>query len=215
VNPAAATTGLRTGLVVGQTDPLSTYLIQPPKGNNALMLDSAAKTGTLTFARPFSFTALSLATSSGNGSGTNVMTLHFSDGSTDTLAPVTSGDWFGNEPRVETTHGRIDAGNTFANVGDDNPRVLAINTTLSAADSAKLITSIDIAWTGSGANTHTAIFGVSGDIGVGHFTAIPLAGSSFTQDMIVGLAEVPEPGTLVLLGLGAAGLFAACRRQRS
>ena len=71
VNPAAPTTGIRTGLIVGQSDPLSTYLIQPATGLNTLMLDSTKTSGTLTLTRPLSFTALSLAGSSGNGRGTN------------------------------------------------------------------------------------------------------------------------------------------------
>jgi len=215
VNTASPTNGIKTGLIQGQTDPLSTYLIQPATGNNALMLDTNRSSGTLTFNKPFSFTALSLAGASGNGTGTNVMTLHFTDGTSDTLAPVRVGDWFNNEPRVETAHGRIDVGsNVFNNNGEDNPRILAVNTTLSEADAAKFITSIDIAFTGSAPNVHTAVFGVSGDLGLGHFTAAPLAAGSFNQDVIVGLTEVPEPGTMALLGLGAAGLLASYFRRR-
>lgn len=216
VNSAALTTGLRTGIIAGQTDPLSTYLIQPAMGNNALMLDNANKTGTLTFDRALPLTALSLAGGSGNGAGTNILTLHYSDGTSSTLAPVTVGDWFNNNPRVQTTSGRIDVGaNTFNNAGQDNPRVLAIDESVPGADQSKLVTSIDLSWSG-GANTHTAIFGVSGDVtGIGHFTAIPLSGSSFNQDIIVGIQEVPEPSTLALLGLGAAGLLACYRRKQS
>jgi hypothetical protein len=216
VNTAAPTTGLKTGIVAAQADPLSTYLIQPANVNNVLMLDTANKSGTLTFTRPISVTALSLAGSSGNGAGTNVMTLHFSDGSSDTLAAVAVKDWFGNTPQVETANGRIDVpGNAFANVNSGDPRVLAINENLPTADQSKFITSIDLAWTG-GTTTHTAIFGISGDVtGIGHFTAIPLAGSSFNQDIIVGLQEVPEPGTIALFGLGAAGLLVSLRRKRS
>ena len=55
VNTAAPTTGIKTGLVTGQTDPLSTYLIQPGKGNNTLMSDATHKTGALIFSKPFSF----------------------------------------------------------------------------------------------------------------------------------------------------------------
>ena len=48
VNKAAPTTGLQTGTVSGQTDPASTYLIQPANGLNALMLDVNATVGFLT-----------------------------------------------------------------------------------------------------------------------------------------------------------------------
>ncbi len=221
VNSAATTTGLKTGLVFGQTDPLSTYLIQPAAGKNALMLDNSTKNGTITFVRPLSVTALSLAGASGNGRGTNVLTLHFTDGTTDTLPALTVGDWFNVEPRVQTTRGRIDVGaNTFNNVNADNPRLLAVNATLSAADATKTISSVDFSWTGSGTTTHTAIFGVSGDVaGLGHFSAIPLATSSFNQDMVVGASEiipvVPEPSTLVLSGLGAVSLLAFLRGKRA
>jgi hypothetical protein len=181
------------------------------------MLDNATKSGTLTFLRPLSLTGLSIAGASGNGTGTIVPTLHFSDNTTATLDGLSVGDWFNNVPRVQTTQGRIDvAGNTFGNAGEDNPRVVAINTTLGADATAKFVTSIDLAWTGSGANTHSAIFGISGDFtGLGHFSAIPLDAGSFNQDIIVGLQEVPEPGTMVLLGLGAAGMLACYRRKRA
>ena len=60
------------------------------------------------------------------------------------------------------------------------------------------------------------IFGISGDFtGLGHFSAIPLDAGSFNQDIIVGLQEVPEPGTMVLLGLGAVGMLACVRRKRA
>lgn len=221
VNSASNTTGLVTGLVAGHDDPLSTYLIQPAQGNNALMLDAANKSGTLVFDRPLPLTAISLFGSSGNGTGTNVLTLNFSDGTKDTLAPVTVGDWFGKTPVVESSHGRIDLGNaTFNSVGSADPRVLAIDEAVPTADQSKLITSITIDWTGGTGTgtslTHTAIFGVSGDVtGIGHFTAIPLGATSFNQDIIVGLQEVPEPGTIALLGLGAIGMLIAYRRKQS
>ena len=217
VNIAAATTGLKTGLVVGQTDPLSTFLFQPAAGLNTLLLDTAKNSGSLIFNSPLTFSGFVLAGSSGNGGGTVKPTVHFADGSSDVLANGAVGDWFGGSPRVQTVAGRIDVpGNSFANVASDNPRILSVAYSLSAADSAKAISSISLDWTG-GASTHTAIFGVSADFtGLGHYSAIPLTAGSFNQDTIVGVSEVtPEPGTVALLGLGTIGLIFAFRRQRA
>jgi hypothetical protein len=220
VNSAASTTGIKTGLLTGQTDPLSTYLLQSASGLNTLMLDTNRRSGTITFERPVNVTALSLAGSSGHGAGTVTATLRFTDGSTNQLSPLTFADWFppaGVSNFVETANGRISiSGNSFDAVSSGNPKILAVNTTLTGDNAAKDIFAIDLSWTGQNANTVTAIFGVSGDVtGIGHFTAIPLANGTFNQDMIVGLAEIPEPGTMVLLGLGAAGLLAYARRKNA
>jgi hypothetical protein len=88
---------------------------------------------------------------------------------------------------------------------------------LSAQDAAKTIFAIDLSWAGTSptVNAHTAIFGVSGDVtGLGHFTAIPLDLNSFNHDLIVGLAEIPEPGTVGLFGLGLFGLVGWVWRKR-
>lgn len=219
VNTAAPTTGIKTGIVAGQADALSSYLIQPATGPNALMLDNATKSGSLTFNSPLTLAAFSLAGSSGNGSGNVIPTLHYADGTSLALASKPVGDWFNQTPIVVTAAGRIDAvANTFNNAGSANPRIISVAYTLSASESAKAIASISLDWSATGANTHTAIFGVSGDFtGLGHFSAIPLKASSFNQDMIVGATEVvvPEPGTLALFGFGAAGLALARRSRRA
>ncbi|MFO1501175.1 MAG: hypothetical protein U1G07_22760 [Verrucomicrobiota bacterium] len=63
---------------------------------------------------------------------------------------MTGSTW---SPRADLPAGRINAvTNTFANANEDNPRILAI-AALSADDQAKLITSIDFSWTGSGASS--------------------------------------------------------------
>jgi uncharacterized protein (TIGR03118 family) len=197
VNVAAPTTGLPTGLVHGQTDTNSTYQIQPAVGMNAFLLDAANPAGTITLETPVALHGFSFAGSDGNGSAIVALTLHFTDGSSDTLPPVTFGDWFGNTPIVYTTDGRVSVSppNSFQNVGtsSNNPRVLANNVTNSTADAAKMLASISFAWkeaTGS-SGTHTCIFGLSGDAtGTGHYSPITLTPDSYNQDMIVGVAEV-------------------------
>lgn len=216
VNAAAPSTGVRTGVVAGQTDPLSTFLIQPATGPNALMLDGANASGGFTFNNPLTMAAVALVGASGNGAGTVVPTLRFADNTTKTLSALTVGDWFNQEPRVETVAGRIHAvNNEFANVGQDNPRILSVSFALSPEDATKAIAGIDLSWTG-GATTHTALFGVSGDFtGLGHFSAIPLDILNFNQDVIVGAIEaIPEPGPAALLGTGVIALLALGRRQR-
>jgi hypothetical protein len=219
VNLAAAATGIKTGIVTGQADPLSTYLFQSASALNTLLLDGLNKVGTFTFNNPLTVNGFTLTGSSGNGAGTVTPTVHFSNGTTSVLAPGTVGDWFNNSPRIQTVGGRISVpGNSFANVNADNPRILGLTYNLSPADSGKAISSISFDWSG-GANTHTALFGISGDFtGLGHYSAIPLAAGSFNQDTIVGAAEVtatPEPGALALFGLGASALLLAARRQRA
>ena len=197
VNVAAPTTGLPTGLVSGQTDTNSSYQIQPAVGMNAFLLDATIPTGSITLETPVALHGFSLAGSDGNGSAIVTLTLEFTDGSSDTLAPLTFGDWFGNTTIVYTTDGRIDVDppNSFQNVGpsSNNPRVLANNVTNSVADAAKMIRSISFGWKeGAGSSgTHTCIFGLSGDTtGTGHYSPITLTSNSYNQDMIVGVAEV-------------------------
>ncbi len=193
VNSAAPTTGLQTGLVSSEADASSSYIIQPAAGLNVRMLDTNHPSGTLTFESPVAVSALSLAAASGNGAGTVGLTLRFTDGSTTFVGPVKVGDWFNNSPIIETVKGRIDvAANSYNNVNANNPRLLAVNTNLPAADTTNMISSIGLDWSG-GANTHTMIFAVSGDTnGMGHFIPIPLTPDTFNEDIIVGAKEVMQ-----------------------
>jgi len=65
VNSAAPTTGLKTGLVISQTDAQSSYIFQPATSLNAFMLDTGRRTGTITFQTPTAVHGLSLAGASG------------------------------------------------------------------------------------------------------------------------------------------------------
>jgi len=186
-NAAAPTTGLPSAYFNPEFDATSSFYFENARTDatlkNILLLDSTAKTGTLTFGTPRIGPSLAFSTSSGNGTGTLTATVHFADGAADaSIAAFKSPDWFNaTDPRVVTSHGRVDVvGKSFNNVGADNPRVYAEIIDLPAANATDPIKSIDLSWTGSGATTHTFIFGVS---------------------------ATPEPASLGLAGLGALGLL--------
>ena len=191
LNTAAPTTGLpNPGVVTSLADATTAYLIQPYTGNNTLMLDTAATSGTLTMLTPAPYSAISLLTSSGNGSGTLTLGLQFDDaGPAITVTGTTpSPDWFNATPIAVNANGRVvPSSGAFANVNGNNPRLYQENVTLPAGALGRNLRAVNISWTGSGTNTHTAIFALSG-------------------------TPVPEPGTVGLLGLGAAVVLARRRR---
>ena len=185
-NAAALTSGLpHPGVVVSQTDATASFLLQPYTGNNALMLDSTNLSGIFTLAAPAQYSALSLLTSSGNGTGTLRIGLQFADLGPGVDVPGTtpSPDWFNATPIAVTAAGRmVPSAGTYNNVGTANPRLYQENIALPAGVSSRVLTAINISWTGSGANTHTAIFALSG-------------------------TPVPEPGALCVLALAATALL--------
>ncbi|HEY7120355.1 MAG TPA: hypothetical protein VH475_27450 [Tepidisphaeraceae bacterium] len=191
LNTAAPTTGLPGGVVVSTANPDRSYALQPFTGNNIRMLDSAAPTGTLTLVTPATYTYLSILTASGNGTGAVNVTVHFADAFPDASQTITSPDWFFVDPRAVTANGRVEplTGN-FTDVNGDNPRLYDELISLAfPGPGAHPVSSIDLAWTGAGPDTHTAIFAVSG-------------------------AGVPEPATGTFAGLAAAvGLLVVRRRH--
>ncbi|HEY7117040.1 MAG TPA: PEP-CTERM sorting domain-containing protein [Tepidisphaeraceae bacterium] len=191
-NTAAPATGLPAGVVtVSAADPTVTFRLAPANGNNALMLDTTGSgaSGSLVLTAPARYTALTVLTSTGNGAGTLIPTLHYSNGAADkTLATITSGDWFGGSPVAYTGSGRVDVSDgSFNSVGTDNPRIYQVNIDLAGQGADQNpISSISFAFTGSDPNTHTAIYGLSG-------------------------SAVPEPGSVGVLGL----LLGAALTRRS
>jgi len=88
------------GVVASVSDPTALFLLSPYTGSNALLLDAATTSGTLTLATPAEYSALSFLTSSSLGSAASpvlALTVNFADG-TAPLAGlgVSSPDWFNN-----------------------------------------------------------------------------------------------------------------------
>jgi hypothetical protein len=163
------------------------------KTNNAVLIDSAITSGTLTLSDPAAFANLSFLTSAaggGGGGGVIAYTVHHEDGSTDS-GTFRSPDWLGAFGQAWTTHGRVEVtAFTFSNIGGDYPRIysrdIALTHTLSP------VTTIDLSYTAG--SEHTIVFGVSGAPLPGDpFT--PLRVTGFNQDMVVEAAAA-KPGFL-------------------
>ena len=208
-NPGSPTSGLPaagttiTSLNDSKAGAIPHSFTLPPSwtANNVLLLDTANRTGTITFATPTAANTISFLTDTGNGSIAKIdAIIHRQDGST-FGTQFGSPDWFNNNPTVFSAMGRIgdvaassftgttgsfDTQPSLTNPAPGNPRLYQEDA--GVAGSASPITSIDLIWRGSG-NSHTVIFAVSG-----------------------GADIVPEPASLSLLGLGGLGLLARRRR---
>lgn len=196
-NTAAPTTGLPMGTTfTSAANPSTQFTLRPSAGTNALMLDTASNSGTLTFANPGLFSTLSFLMSSGNGAGTLALTANFTDSTTAALGNITAPDWFNSNPVALAANGRVnnDAATqpAFDSVNSGNPRLYQVDLALPAAATTKQIQSISIAWTG-GANTHSTVFGVSGSPTANATTLQDFSGNNVVVASNAGIS-IPAAG---------------------
>ena len=186
VNTGANNTGLPpAGQIFGSgNDANHVFAFQPYSGNNAVMLDTANPSGTLTLTTAKPYQALSFLVTDGNGSTTFTATVHFANGTSEVHSGIAAPDWFNNTPNIAfDANGRETLAGGFGNASSGNPRLYQEDITLT--DTSDAVSSIDFAFGGSGSN-RTAIFGISG-------------------------VATPEPGCIGLLSL--AGIALARRRR--
>jgi hypothetical protein len=195
--PGGGSGGLpAAGVFTSAANPTTQFLLAPYTGPNVLLLDQAGSTGTLSFATPGAYSALSILVTSALGTSTPpvlALTIHFADGSPAlTGLSVVAPDWFDNGPAALIAGGRVrvDTG-TFDSIGTNNPRIYQEDLLLPSGADGHPIASITFDFSGGTSATHTAIFGIS------------------------GTPAVPEPASILLLGMGVPGLaWVLCRRTR-
>jgi hypothetical protein len=194
LNTVSPSTGVpKAGTIFGSaTDSNHTFMLQPngPGQNDAVLLDVADPTGSLSMTTPLPYSELSFLVAGANGGDAFTAVINFANGSSQT-ATLTAPDWFSNTPIAWDANGRVVAtGNSYSfnNLSGGNPRLyqldLALTDTTDAVDSISFTTGS----TGT-SNSREVIYGLSG-------TAV---------------SSVPEPTTLGVLALTALGLG---RRRR-
>ena len=158
-NGAPSTTqGLATGgLVTSQYGSHVQFQLQPYTASNVLDLHSS--TGTLTLSTPGKFSTLQFLDGM-QGGASWTPTLHFSDGSSDTLSSFTDPDWTVSGNNALTSVGLVNRTATWAGSGPytNSLYLFEHDVSLSAGDQAKTLQSISF----GNAGVNLMLFAVSG-----------------------------------------------------
>jgi hypothetical protein len=191
VNTSNAAAGLPSGgqVTTSAADGQHAFALAPAAGSNALLLNTATTSGTLTLDNPTALTGLSILASTGNGSGSfDVHIMHANGAPDEVITGVAAPDWFFNSGGALLAGGRVKddglGGMAFDNVGTTNPRLYQQDLILS--DTINPITGIQFTYAGGTGDTY--IFGLSG-------------------------TQVPEPTAAAVLALGGTLLIGRRRRK--
>lgn len=190
--PPAGTT------IVSVTQSDHSYTFAPSyTANNAVILDAAVPTATITLSTPTALAGLSFMGSAGNGPVTNNYTVHYASGANDTGVLIVP-DWFGSGQEVLNVEARVDGrglnfqypGTAGGNPVGNAPYLLAADIYLVNTDK---VVSIDLSYVGGNGNSFATatIMGVSG-LAVGGSTFDPLAISGYNADVVIE-AGAPSP----------------------
>lgn len=139
-----------TGLISSVPTPGLTYQLGSYSANNSLRIGGSESgspiTGTLTFTNQVSAKKLYLLTTSGSGTATISVVVHFTDATSQTITGSTVPDWYNSTalPVAASGFGRVNRANSVLENPSGNPRMYQLMLNIDAANQPKLISSIDI-----------------------------------------------------------------------
>jgi hypothetical protein len=128
--------------------------------NNVVMIDADTPSAVITLATPAALGALSFLCTAGNGPVTNQCVVHHANGISETNVLVVT-DWLNNSVAAFSPNGRVNLDNRVVDqVNAGFPRLFACD--LALADSSSPVTSAVLSFVGGPANSHLAVFAISG-----------------------------------------------------
>lgn len=131
--------------------------------NNSLRLATIGQSGTMTFTTPASASRLFMLATSGSGASAVDAVVNFSDGTSQTFTAIAISDWYGGANFALQGFGRINRTNDALESGSGtNPRLYQTTLAIDAANQTKLIQSVTLTKSGTGAGISN-IFGFSAD----------------------------------------------------
>lgn len=136
---ASPTVGLPTTGFVSAKDSKTTFQLQPPEGDNALLLKPLAS-GSLTFSSPSKFTNLALLVTGFHGDISVSYKISYSDATSD-AGEFIANDNFDKEGFAIRGFGRVGRGSDYVQTPQDNPRLYQV--TLTGFSTSKTINSIE------------------------------------------------------------------------
>jgi hypothetical protein len=161
--PLNPETGLPTaGSVLTSTAAPDHRFLLPPdyQTNNVAMFDGDFPTASITPLNPSAYSALSFLCAAGHGPVTNQCVISHANGSAETNLFVIP-NWFDSSAAAFVSSGDLDLSIRAADsVGANNPRLYAVDIPLANASSP--VTNVTFNFTGGSANSHAAVFAMSG-----------------------------------------------------
>ncbi|WP_210519804.1 GEVED domain-containing protein [Hymenobacter terricola] len=151
-NPTGTSYLPNSGLISSAATAGVTFQLGAFTGNNSLRMPATGTgtgtgTGTLTLATPQSAGEVYLLATSGSGPSTANITVNFSDGTTQVFSAQTIADWYGGSGYAVLGLGRVQRGVENRENNASDPRLYQVLLTISPANFARQIQSIDFAKT--------------------------------------------------------------------